>query len=56
MNLIKGIANTLAELFNFLLQRKRWWLIPILIVLFIFAGLIILGSVAGIGPFIYTIF
>lgn len=56
MRFFRGIAGTLGELGQFLWQRKLWWLMPMIAVLLVFAGLIILGSTAGIGPFIYTLF
>ena len=44
------------EFFNFLLARKKYWLIPILVVLVLFGGLIVLSQGTAIGPFIYSIF
>lgn len=52
----KNMLNTVGELFGFLWQRKLWWLMPMVLLLFVFAVLIILGSTAGVGPFIYTLF
>jgi len=46
----------LKEFFEFLKFRKEYWLIPILIVLVIFGGLIVLSQGSAIAPFIYTIF
>lgn len=47
-----GIAR---EFFDFLLHNKKWWLLPIVLVLLLMAGLVLLaGSPAG--PFIYTLF
>jgi hypothetical protein len=54
--MVRGLAATVGELFRFLWGRKLWWLIPMLAVLLVFGVLIVLGSVAGVGPFIYTIF
>ena len=51
-----GLVGTLGELFRFLLTRKLWWTVPLVVLLLFFAALIILGSTAGIGPFIYTLF
>jgi len=48
--------QTLGELFQFLWIRQHWWLLPFVIILLLFGGIIILGSTAGVGPFIYTIF
>jgi hypothetical protein len=53
---MRGIFGTLGELFQFLWQRRLWWLLPMIIVLVLFAALIVLGSAAGVGPFIYTLF
>ncbi len=44
-----------AELWGFLRHNKKWWLIPILVVLLIF-GLLILLAGTGVAPFIYTLF
>lgn len=45
----------LGELWGFLKTNKKWWLLPILVVLLIF-GLLILLSSTGVAPFIYTLF
>ncbi len=46
----------LKEFWEFLRIRKKYWLLPIIIVLVLFGGLIILGQGSVIAPFIYTIF
>jgi|TARA_B100000745_G_scaffold24332_1_gene16087 hypothetical protein len=46
----------LKEFFEFLKIRKKYWLIPILIVLVLFGALIVLSQGSAIAPFIYTIF
>jgi hypothetical protein len=46
----------LAELCRFLLARKKYWLVPIFLVLFIFGGLIMLVKGSAVAPFIYTLF
>jgi len=46
----------LKEFFLFLKTRKKYWLLPIIIVLALFGGLIILSQGSAIAPFIYTIF
>jgi hypothetical protein len=46
----------LAELCRFLLARKKYWLAPIFLVLFIFGGLIVLVKGSAVAPFIYTLF
>ena len=46
----------LKEFWEFLKERKKYWLIPIIIVLVLFGGLIVLSQGSAIAPFIYTIF
>ena len=46
----------LKEFFEFLKVRKKYWLLPILIVLALFGALIVLSQGSAIAPFIYTIF
>ena len=46
----------LKEFWEFLRIRKKYWLLPIIIIIFLFGGLIILSQGTAIAPFIYTIF
>jgi hypothetical protein len=46
----------LKELFLFLRTRKKYWLIPLLFILFLLAALIVVTSVSALGPLIYTLF
>ena len=46
----------LKEFLRFLGVRKKYWLLPIIIVIFLFGGLIILSQGSAVAPFIYTIF
>ena len=48
--------NFIKEFLEFLSVRKKYWLLPIIIVLVIFGGLIILSQGSAVAPFIYTIF
>jgi uncharacterized protein DUF5989 len=48
-------AGFFRELWGFLRENKKWWLLPILIVLLLFGLLILLGG-TGLAPFIYTLF
>jgi hypothetical protein len=48
-----GIAG---ELLSFLWQRKLWWLIPMVLVLLAFGGLMVTAQGSALGPFIYTLF
>ena len=44
------------EFWEFLKVRKKYWLLPILLVLVLFGGLIVLSQGSAVAPFIYTIF
>ena len=46
----------LREFYSFLKERKKFWLLPILIFLLIFGGLIIVSQGTAVAPLIYTIF
>jgi hypothetical protein len=48
-------AGLLREFGGFLLHNKKWWLLPILVVLALLAGLVILAG-PSVAPFIYTLF
>jgi len=43
------------DLVAFMRQNKKWWLVPVVIVTLLMAGLIVLGGTAA-APFIYTLF
>lgn len=46
----------LAELWGFLRSRKKFWLLPILVLMLVFGTLLILAQTTAVAPFIYTIF
>jgi hypothetical protein len=46
----------LKEFIRFLATRKKYWLLPIIIAIFLFGGLLILSQGSVVAPFIYTIF
>ncbi len=46
----------LKDLWGFLKVRKKFWLLPIILVLLFFGALIIFSTGSAVGPFIYTIF
>lgn len=45
-----------AELWDFMKVRKKFWLLPILFMMVLLGGLIVLTQGSAIAPFIYTIF
>ena len=51
------MGSILVELWAFMRERKKFWLLlPILIMMVIFGGLIVLTKGSAIAPFIYTLF
>jgi len=46
----------LKELWAYMRTRKKYWLIPIFLVMVILGGLIVLAQGSAIAPFIYTLF
>jgi len=46
----------LKELFRFLKTRKKFWMVPLLLILLFLALVIALSSASALAPFIYTIF
>lgn len=51
----QGDGSLVVELWLFLTANKKWWLLPILAILLLFALLAVLSS-TGAGPFLYTLF
>jgi hypothetical protein len=46
----------LIEFWSFMRARKKFWLLPIMIMMLLFGGLVVLTQGSAIAPFIYTIF
>lgn len=46
----------LKDFWFFLKERKKFWLLPILLVLLLFGALIVLTSGSALAPFLYTLF
>ena len=51
----QGHSSLVGEVWQFLSHTKKWWLLPILAVLAVFAVLLLLAG-TGAAPFIYTLF
>jgi uncharacterized protein DUF5989 len=50
------MTSVLGELWLFMRMRKKYWLLPIVIMLAVFGGLIVLAQGSVVAPFIYTLF
>jgi hypothetical protein len=48
--------SILTELWGFMRTRKKFWLLPILLVMLVFGALLILAQTTAVAPFVYTIF
>ncbi len=46
----------LTELWAFMRIRKKFWLLPVFVMMAVFGGLVILSQGSAVAPFIYTIF
>jgi hypothetical protein len=46
----------LGELWQFLRVRKKFWLLPIILVMLVLGGLLVLAQGSAVAPFIYTLF
>jgi hypothetical protein len=50
------MGEFILELWAFMKERKKFWLLPILFVLFLFGGLLVMTQGSAVAPFIYTLF
>lgn len=48
-------TSLVSEFWGLLKHNKKWWLLPIILVMFLMGLLVVLGGTAG-APFIYTLF
>ncbi len=49
-------SQVLREFYTFLMQEKKYWLAPIVLVLLLFGLLLVFAQSSAIAPFIYTLF
>jgi hypothetical protein len=50
------MSSLLSEFWAFLRVRKKWWLLPIVVVMALVGALLIFAQGSALAPFIYTIF
>lgn len=50
------MLSLIGELWLFMKARKKFWLLPIIVMMGLFGGLIVLTKGSAIAPFIYTLF
>jgi len=46
----------IKELWNFMKVRKKFWLLPIMLMMALFGALIVLSQGSAVAPFVYTLF
>jgi hypothetical protein len=50
------MSELVMELWDFMRERKKFWLLPIIVVLMLFGTLVVLTQGSAVAPFIYTLF
>ena len=50
------MGDLVTELWAFMKERKKYWMLPIIIVLMLFGSLLIFAQGSAVAPFIYTLF
>lgn len=48
--------SLVGQLWDFMRVRKKWWLLPIILVLLVVGTLLVLAQGSALAPFIYTVF
>jgi competence protein ComGC len=51
-----SLLKLVRELWKFMKVRKKWWLLPIILVLLVLSVLMVFAQGSALAPFIYTIF
>ncbi len=51
-----GKASTIGEIWAFLRIRKKWWLVPVVVLLGLIGVLLVLTEGSALAPFIYALF
>ncbi len=50
------MLDLFSDLWEFMRERKQFWLIPIVVVLLLLGGLLVIAQGSALAPFIYTLF
>ena len=50
------MVSFLSDFWNFMSERKKFWMLPIMVVLVAIGGLLVLAKGSAVAPFIYTLF
>ena len=50
------MVDFVQEMWRFMRVRKKFWLLPVLLMMVVFSGLVVLSKGSAVAPFIYTLF
>ena len=50
------MLRIIGELFSFLFKRKKYWLLPVFVLLGLVGGIVIMSKGSAVAPFVYAIF
>ena len=53
---MRAEMSFLKEFWSFMRVRRKFWLLPICVMMFLFGGLVFLTQGSAVAPFIYTVF
>lgn len=51
-----GKLDTIKEVWEFLRTRKKYWLLPIILLMILLGAIIVLSEGSALAPFVYTLF
>ncbi len=46
----------ITDLYSFMVERKKFWIVPLMLILLLVVGLLVLAEGSAVAPFIYTLF
>lgn len=50
------MKDILIDFWNYIRQNKKWWLVPLIILIFLVGFLLVISGSSALGPFIYSLF
>ncbi len=50
------MLDLLKDLWGFMRARKKFWLMPVILIMLVLGGLLVLAQGSAVAPFIYTLF
>lgn len=54
--MVRENSDRIREIWGFLMTSKKWWLYPIIIILFVLGVVIVFAETSAVAPLIYTLF